>query len=347
MPLRRIFCYIRPVRSTFFYILCLLVGFGGLGCSKKQSPLGKIPVPDLGKPADLLPSILRVRYKPGSSGVENCASCHQEYVKEWKGSAHARATVTEIFKTTSGHYDLENCMTCHAPKEIGLDTNRPPARDWKIEEGVTCSACHVVDDTVRGVYDSNAPHHTDHAPGMGTSLACASCHQPSYEQWQKSTWAQEGKSCQSCHMPEVQRWIADYSRIGYSRKTGHKHTFSMDFSDVVDLQIRSGQLSPEQITLSVTNRGAGHDLPTGVFGDAEVIVEFEIQDPERTIFSRKESLRPRDNSSIRSGETRRFFYSFRPPAPRSYLMVARVLFRSSTLKDAVVLAEKQQYLYQE
>jgi len=328
----------------FVLIFLFLIGF--TGCSKKQhTPVGTIPVPDFSKPVDLLPSLINVRYNPGSSGVESCRTCHQEYYEEWKDSRHARATQSELFKSTSDHYKLENCMTCHSPADMELSIHRPKARDWKVEEGVTCSSCHVVENRTLGVLKSNAPHHTRFSEEFKTSMACASCHQPTYNQWKESKYAKEERHCQACHMPSTERFIANYAQIGYKKKPGHSHHFPVEYAGACEVDITQGRISLEQITVAVTNVGAGHDLPTGVFGDNTVQVELRILDGEKEIFFRRETLNQAAKNAIKSGETRRFFYNFRAPQQKSYLMVAKVYFLSSFQNEPIKLAEREQYYY--
>ena len=66
---------------------------------------------------------------------------------------------------------------------------------------------------------------------------------------------------------------------------------------------------------------------------------------DQLVFFREEKLSAKAGNSIKAGEKRRFFYSFRPPGPKSYLIVARVFFASSNYENDQKLAEVQRYYY--
>lgn len=146
-------------------------------------------------------------------------------------------------------------------------------------------------------------------------------------------------------MPSTKRHIATYGQIGYTAKAAHKHHFPVDFSAACNVSIQSGKLSKEQIVVAVTNTGAGHDLPTGVFGNPEVILEFRILDGDKEIFFRQETLSQTAKNAIKASETRQFFYNFRSSQKKSFLMQAKVFFRSVTVTEPIRLAEREQYLY--
>ena len=67
----------RYKRFMFNFGLCLAI-IALVGCSKKKTPLGNIPIPKIPDKVDLLPSLVNVKYHEGVSGVDSCKSCHSE-----------------------------------------------------------------------------------------------------------------------------------------------------------------------------------------------------------------------------------------------------------------------------
>jgi hypothetical protein len=310
------------------------------GCFNHRKPMLKKILPSL-------PKVIHVRYKPDSSGAKPCAKCHREIYNEWAGSFHAQAAISESFVRESDQYEFSGCMACHAPQTLPKNDERPQPRNWMMHEGVTCSSCHVIGDKTLGSLGSKAPHGSSKDLRFRTSDICASCHQSTFAQWKETSFAKENITCQACHMPMLKRHISDFSPQLYKKKDSRKHSWEIDFSDLVKLSIKTSSLVPGQIEIQIKNSGAGHALPTGIYGNTKVFVVFTIFDQDRRIFFREEKLSARQKNSIGAGETRRFFYHFSPPAMKSYLMVAKVIFSSSNHADEVKLAEVQKYFYQE
>jgi hypothetical protein len=327
--------------SVIFFILAAIMF---IGCGKKKPSIPKAL--KIGK-VDLLPRIVNVRYNKGTSGVDSCKDCHKTVYEEWKGSFHAQSGVSESFYTETDKYKLKECMSCHVPSKIHLEAKRPVPRDWKPHEGVTCSACHVVENRIMGPYGSNAPHATRRVDAMSTSQACASCHKNTVEEWETSQYKKDGFQCQTCHMETVKRHISDRAKHLYKPKDAHRHEFKVTFDDVVDANVIVGKLMQNQIVVEVTNKGAGHSLPTGIYGDVNLFVELKVMDRDKTVFFREEKLSARLKNSIKPGETRRFFYNYRPKRKSSHLAMVKVYFTSSNYRDDIKLAEVKQYIYED
>lgn len=314
-----------------------------IGCGKKQTPIGRIPVPNFKKKINLLPNLINVRYNKGTSGVDSCAQCHNEIHEEWQKSLHSQSMVSKAFIRESDDYNFKECLSCHAPSGPGDGIKRPEARDFKLHEGITCSSCHVVDNRTLGPIGSNAPHGVKKDKSFLTSKVCQSCHQQTYTEWKDSKLQDEGLTCQACHMPTVKRYISNHSRGIYSKKMSTRHTFEIDFKNSLNLDIKMSQLIKNQISVEVENIGSGHDYPTGTYGDNTLYVELKVLDKEQVVFFREEKLSARDGTSIKARSKKRFFYTFRPPKKKSYLLRARAFYSSSNLKEDVKVADFERY----
>jgi hypothetical protein len=86
----------------------------------------------------------------------DCAKCHQKIFDEWSISSHAYASVSPMFhKFEQKIYDLSQgtigyfCYRCHSPVGTSLGISRA-APIWDVpqvvREGVTCVACHRVNE---------------------------------------------------------------------------------------------------------------------------------------------------------------------------------------------------------
>jgi hypothetical protein len=331
------------MKNVVLLIFCGIVLLVFSGCGKKKTPLGTIPVPKIPKKIDLLPGVINVRYHDGVSGAESCRKCHGRIYSEWKESFHSQACSSEIFMKTSDKYQFESCMKCHSPLDFKKNDERPRQRKWKVHEGVTCSSCHVRGNRVIGTIGSNAPHKVKVDVDYKKSVVCQPCHQNTYKEWKQGNYDKQGLQCQTCHMPMVKRHIVSQAQKLYKVKDSHKHTFEIDFSKVVELKLGISRILGNQIRLEVFNKGAGHALPTGIYGDTELFIQFNIYDQDRSIFFREEKLSAMQKNSIKPNGVKEFIYNFKPPVKKSYLMEAKVFFSSSNHGGEVKIGEIKKY----
>lgn len=144
-------------------------------------------------------------------GPESCAACHPRHYLEWRGSAHAYATVDPIFLACNrlAHEETRGeiggfCIACHATLiartgELAADFS---AADLErapdiLRRGVSCEVCHrmrppsegravgnasfelndgeVFYGRLRGPADT-AAHGSEESAFHGQSLLCGSCH---------------------------------------------------------------------------------------------------------------------------------------------------------------------------
>jgi hypothetical protein len=112
-----------------------------------------------------------------------------------------------------------------------------------------------------------------------TALACAPCHEyrnslgfpvlTTFSEWKNSSYAGKGKQCQSCHMYRVAGDVVDprikrstLAKINLHQMPG-SHSIKQ-LTKTITAQVstsrKDGQL---QVTVILSNRDAGHYVPTG------------------------------------------------------------------------------------
>jgi Cytochrome c554 and c-prime len=222
---------------------------------------------------------------PGSFGPleaslhpEKCAACHPAQYGDWVTSVHAGSMGPGVSGQLRELHRWEpakalTCYTCHAP----LAEQRPGHADYDAtlaSKGIVCAGCHVrgwqrfgpprrdgslESDRPRAELPHNGVTRTD---AFLRAEFCRDCHQfPSdglalagkllqntYEEWRASPAAAAGIQCQDCHMPDRRhRWqgIHDPDLVRNAL------AFEVTHDD-------------DGVTLSITNTGAGHLLPTYV-----------------------------------------------------------------------------------
>ena len=264
-----------------------------------------------------------------SLSAEACGVCHREIYDEWKTSIHAQAFVDPFFQAYwRKDKHIWVCLNCHTPLQnqqpeviTGLQggrVNRPvshpnPDFDPSLQrEGVTCAACHVRDGVILGPFgDSVAPHPTRYDPRFRSTDICYTCHAvPSdrfqfynggpcatFMEFEAGPYKAKGYICQTWHMPEVERQMATDGPIRKGRRhlwRGGHDPEQVKRALTVGLTADRGELrSGERTTwtLSLTNSGAGHMVPTGD-PDRYLLAEIEVRDAQgRVVASRRETIR--------------------------------------------------------
>jgi hypothetical protein len=235
--------------------------------------------------------------------AEHCGGCHTEIYREWKSSLHSKAFTDPFF--TAYHKKDEGdptCLICHVPLQNqspvmlsssqasgGLSITPNPEFDAELQqEGVTCAGCHVRDGVVYGPYhakDLNAPHAVGYDEKFLQKSICNQCHEVPSKGFSlmrggvcstgmESTvgpWADKGYVCQDCHMPAVTRPLV----AGFPPRKGRKHTWPGGYSSEQLKKVFSfkAQKKGSDLTITITNAGAGHKAPTGD-PDRFIILEF-------------------------------------------------------------------------
>ena len=255
--------------------------------------------------------------------AKECGQCHQEIYQEWTMSTHAHAWTDEQYQAElAKNKDLFVCKNCHLPVQnqqkyitTGLydgDYYRPvqkknPRFDASLQhEGITCIACHMNNNTIIGSHENiNSTHKVKLDTEYLSEKLCISCHDAHEDladdlvctfetgmEWKEGPYSKEGKNCISCHMPEVER----PSAIGAISRKGHRHYFpgsgipkikgqkaemlqSLDFEMIVD-----STTSNIRLGIKLTNKNAGHKVPTGD-PERHLLIQFDLLDGNQTIQS--------------------------------------------------------------
>lgn len=264
---------------------------------------------------------------PGIPGIraEQCGTCHQTIYEEWKTSYHAKAFVDPFFQAywrKDRHIWI--CLNCHTPMEPqqprlikGLEggkVHKPITADNPRfnadfqQEGITCAACHVRDGVIEGPYpDMKAPHPTRYSPRFRSTDICFTCHQvPSgpfqfynggpcstFPEFEAGPYHRRGTICQDCHMPAIERSLVPGGPIRHGRRHlwrgGH---FPEMIRQAVTVRVRPDKPTfqpgdPARWTLTLTNSGAGHKIPTGD-PDRYFTIVFEVVDAAGEVLKRQE-----------------------------------------------------------
>lgn len=246
-----------------------------------------------------------------------CGECHGRTELQWRGSAHARADASPLYRAMRIGARTTSCDRCHAPlRQIA-------AADPVAAEGVNCDVCHTiasvqvgrvggagftlrVDDAVRYGPLCDAKPHYFHSMGCSplhqAGEFCAACHDwsvklpsgaalaiyPEYREWLEDSAGGSGLPCQRCHMPGERAEVA----VGWPERFGvPMHTFlgrgdlrRRALTGRARITSSAGRLT---VNVSLTNSGAGHAIPTGL-PERQLRVEVELVDSFGRVTARKE-----------------------------------------------------------
>ena len=234
--------------------------------------------------------------------AEVCGRCHRAIHEAWKSSAHARAMDSRLFQDALelaerdfGADARRTCLGCHAPVAARIgDLALRRKVSW---EGVTCDFCHSIQDvsldgsTARAMVEfslvksgplkdaSSSAHGTAYSEVHTTSAACAACHEyrnahgfevlTTFSEWKSSPAAAEGKPCQACHMYRVSGNVVDprIQRSSDARVNLHQipgsHSVDQLIRTITANMTTAREPGGLRVNIEVTNRAAGHHVPTG------------------------------------------------------------------------------------
>lgn len=236
-----------------------------------------------------------------------CGICHPQQLTDWSQSWHANGMGPGVMgQLVDDDKLVKPCQSCHAPNSEQypvLDGEENPHFDAALQtKGLTCAGCHVrewerlgpdghpaMTDLEEGSTEEPTanPHGGATAvPEFRQSVFCESCHdfregqlaledkllQETYQEWRRTSFAEEGVTCQGCHMPEGRHlWKGIHD----------KEMTRAAFTATAKLN-RGGEgfLEPLEAEVTITNTGAGHRFPT--YTTPSVVIVFEQLDQSGT-----------------------------------------------------------------
>ena len=236
--------------------------------------------PDASDPstAKRAPSPAKDPKRPAFLSVKECGSCHVEIYAEWKASWHGQAMTDPLFLRLSDGLKQEECVRCHAPVPLRESENwdTPIARSDRREDAVSCLTCHQSGGNVTGPFDglSGACRPVMDPDQRDVTKMCFACHNQhkTGEEWVAGPYHPnapaprrvEAKTCIDCHMPQVDRPLV----AGGPVRRGRRHTWpgghdmaQLQKAVALDVEV-TNEAGAARITTWVTNRGAGHNIPT-------------------------------------------------------------------------------------
>lgn len=239
-------------------------------------------------------------------GAAQCASCHPDHVRDHSGSRHARAAMGELYQRLRDRGDLRTrsfCDSCHRPATGTSEGLSCESCHSAVGNSATLNAQLRWDpsaplSSARADSASNSAHRTRQHGFLSSSELCGSCHEvrgpgafheTPFTEWQRSPAAQSGIQCVHCHgsptpgAPEARPALPaalDPSQPTPARaRTDHRFVGpdDEDARAVASLLAQSALVTlsreGEQALVTVSNRGLGHALPTGVRAVRELWIE--------------------------------------------------------------------------
>ncbi|HVE81984.1 MAG TPA: hypothetical protein VND93_04020, partial [Myxococcales bacterium] len=301
-------------------------------------------------PGEIYPPLRPLR-AVGSLSAKRCGQCHPDQLQEWARSHHAQAVSDPLYRAD---FDAQRrpffCDQCHAPlveqlprrtlallalwpRLLPLQRENPRFDPALHDEGVTCVACHQVDEQIAGPRGDPTEHPTFKSTALLTEQVCARCHtlamqhlgslqRPLMEtvaEWREYRAKGGDKVCQDCHLPRVPDRPA---APGADPKPARSHALLGPFDgalldaalEVVDARLEKGPGPWARARVRVRNL-TGHRLPTAephravevmleALGSGGVPVSVSTARLERLVDLGALRELPGQDTTLRPGETR-------------------------------------------
>lgn len=231
--------------------------------------------------------------------ARRCGECHESYLTEWSGSAHAGSDRSPVYQAMrAAAPEAAACDRCHAPLAAVLGRADPLAG-----EGVNCDVCHALAAVELGpasaswsleladnrkygpLCDAAEPyfHRAGCSPLHGESRLCAACHHlnaplpvfSEFAEWQHGEAMSSGVQCQGCHMGKRAGAVASG---GPERRMVSQHGDGPAPGDGLQLTA-SAVAVPGGVLLrgALKVSGVGHSVPAGLPG-RELALVAELVD---------------------------------------------------------------------
>jgi hypothetical protein len=215
---------------------------------------------------------------------QTCEDCHADIAREWRASLHANAHTDAVYQRAFAIEPLAFCQGCHAPEA----NPEQPVPEAAALLGVACVTCHVLDDEIVAsarsarLSDVPSPHPVVRDGRLGTTTACAGCHEFAFPdlaararpELMQSTVSEHGRSperdsaCADCHMPVV--------TDGVRAHRSHRFPGGRDAELVRGaVSVDASRTGAGTVRISLTPRAVGHAFPTGdLFRRVEIAAEI-------------------------------------------------------------------------
>ena len=210
---------------------------------------------------------------PAQRSVQACGKCHPLQTREWQQSRHAKAWVNGIFQREYKQQPLDWCIHCHAPLRSQIEQIKAGGGELA-DEGVTCAVCHQRDGKMLArEKHPDSPHDTVARADFGSAQFCGGCHQFNFP-----LFGEDGQVSGYSAFP-MQNTVAQFLAGPYAGATAGSaprcgqchaqspggHTFPGAHDEAMLDRALGHTLcrTRSEIRLVLTNRGAGHNVPTG------------------------------------------------------------------------------------
>jgi nitrate/TMAO reductase-like tetraheme cytochrome c subunit len=217
------------------------------------------------------------------------------------------------------------CAGCHDPVSLrtgdatlsaGTSGAAPGSSAMGAGRSVTCLGCHENVRTIRagGNADLQAVSYDwtqDHKARASADLVllrkpqfCGGCHEQftpgnavstitTYTEWQGSAFGSAATplACVDCHMPTTTAGGFDHGFVGGNVYLATTFSADADFIAQTTAKVQSAMSvsatrSGSTVSVTVTNKGAGHSFPTGVTDIREPWVELDAVDASGNVLAR-------------------------------------------------------------
>ncbi len=254
---------------------------------------------------------------------QGCGNCHTNIAQQWQMSAHAIAWTNPEFIRATEERSVAGCLPCHASRPLLEQPPGEPAqlRDGQRQFGIECRTCHQLGEAYAGPYESRIGPHpvVQDAVRLPCSDFCGICHAREAEEHATlyvTASSSNQSSCAQCHMPTSRERLTQGHVLSYihPKRAVHDHAFPVWSQVVAAGAVEIGQPvatvaegQPVEVSFTLTNRGAGHRIPSGEFGYRELRVAVDLLDRHgRTVGQAEQAVFPGDDLSLAPGLATRF-----------------------------------------
>ena len=147
-------------------------------------------------------------------GMEACEACHEDQVKHFRLSTHARISIPGVAGGKA-----EGCEMCHGPGSLHVDAGG--GRGVHIlnpkKDPSACFKCHM---------DKKAEFQLPyHHPVLEGKMSCVDCHAPHEEEvrpWSMTSLKDVNEACFKCHKDQRGPFVWEHEAIREGCTTCHK-----------------------------------------------------------------------------------------------------------------------------